>query len=826
MKKRVLSALMVLCMVLTLLPVSAFAAPKSGNTVVRFYVEGTDSQVEYNVDNQPTSYGKSITLKVEKDFALLADSTVINSTAPQVDGTKVEGDTEVENWLRTYGADTPEALKDISSLIAAINAEYKARGIDTQLNHDEFNDFKYVSAGWIGSNDSSYHVHIKLIRNVEVTNTLTNVVRDGNKVENVSASTYLYDGDQVTWTLNITNNSNTDATYSLVDLLTYKNNIGDSVPTGPVVLKDSQGTEINNRNNNATISVPKESSCTITATFTLDAKSESVEGYQITNSVNVVNRANSAQTASASATNPVGHTIKVTYDGNEGTASGQSTIVELLRSETDPQSTPVSYPVKPNDVLHFEREMYNFSGWYSNKEGTGYPVTGTVPLTGHTIYYAKWEPTTKEIGVNYWDVENNKQAGEGKVTVPADAYNVNTSALTDIPEGYELVSTGDITINGGWIWVEVKPSTKEIGVNYWDVENNKQAGEGKVTVPADAYNVNTSALTDIPEGYELVSTGDITINGGWIWVEVKPSTKEIGVNYWDVENNKQAGEGKVTVPADAYNVNTSALTDIPEGYELVSTGDITINGGWIWVEVKPSTKEIGVNYWDVENNKQAGEGKVTVPADAYNVNTSALTDIPEGYELVSTGDITINGGWIWVEVKPSTKEIGVNYWDVENNKQAGEGKVTVPADAYNVNTSALTDIPEGYELVSTGDITINGGWIWVEVKPSTKEIGVNYWDVENNKQAGEGKVTVPADAYNVNTSALTDIPEGYELVSTGDITINGGWIWVEVKPSTKEIGVNYWDVENNKQAGEGKVTVPRRCLQRQHQRSDRYPRRL
>ena len=58
----------------------------------------------------------------------------------------------------------------------------------------------------------------------------------------------------------------------------------------------------------------------------------------------------------------------------------------------------------------------------------------------------------------------------------------------------------------------------------------------------------------------------------------------------------------------------------------------------------------------------------------------------------------------------------------------------------------------------TGDITINGGWIWVEVKPSTKEIGVNYWDVENNKQAGEGKVTVPADAYNVNTSALTDIP--------------------------------------------------------------------
>ena len=632
MKKRVLSALMVLCMVLTLLPVSAFAAPKSEDTVVRFYVEGTGSQVEYNVDNQPTSYGKSITLKVEKDFALLADSTVTNSTAPQVDGTKVEGDTEVENWLKLYGADTPDALKDISSLIAAINAEYNERGIDTRLNPDEFNDFKYVSAGWIGSNDSSYHVHIKLIRNVEVTNTLTNVVRDGKEVENVSANTYLYDGDQVTWTLNITNNSNTNAMYSLVDLLTYKNNIGDSVPTGPVVLKDSQGTEINNSNNNATISVPKESSCTITATFTLDAKSKSVEGYQITNSVNVVNRANSAQTASASATNPVGHTIKVTYDGNEGTASGQSTIVELLRSETDPQITPVSYPVKPNDVLHFEREMYNFSGWYSNKEGTGYPVTGTVSLTGHTIYYAKWEPTTKEITVNFAD-ENNQVVATATMEVGADVTTIATSEieLPVQPKSLRLMEgqPSELTIRGDQITVYVE---RYVGVNY-HLTDTDQYVEGEVEVAYSASNVNTSALTDVPERYEVVNAGDVPINDGWIMVDVKPipTTKEIGVNYWDVENNKQVGEGKVTVDAGANNVNTSDLTDIPEGYELVNTGDVEINDGWIYVEVRPvaTTQTVGVNYWDIINDEQAGEGEDTVAADATNVNSSALTDIPD-----------------------------------------------------------------------------------------------------------------------------------------------------------------------------------------------------
>ena len=430
------------------------------------------------------------------------------------------------------------------------------------------------------------------------------------------------------------------------------------------------------------------------------------------------------------------------------------------------------------------------------------------------------KPTTQTVGVNYWDVENDKQAAEGEVTVPADATNVNSSALTDIPEGYELVWTGDFQINDGWIWVEVRPvaTTQTVGVNYWDVENDKQAAEGEVTVPADATNVNSSALTDIPEGYELVWTGDFQINDGWIYVEVRPAVtmQTVGVNYWDVENDKQAAEGEVTVPADATNVNSSALTDIPEGYELVWTGDFPITDGWIYVEVKPiqaGPQEIGVNYWDVINNKQVYEGTVTVDAGAYNVNSSLLTDIPEGYELVWTGDFQINDGWIWVEVRPVPRTVGVNYWDVEANKQVCEGEVTVDdVDATHVNSSALTDIPEGYELVWTGDFQINDGWVWVEVRPvaTTQTVGVNYWDVENDKQAAEGEVTVPADATNVNSSALTDIPEGYELVWTGDFQINDGWIYVEVRPvvTMQTVGVNYWDVENDKQAAEGEVTVP------------------
>src|SRR5699024_8352330 len=172
-------------------------------------------------------------------------------------------------------------------------------------------------------------------------------------------------------------------------------------------------------------------------------------------------------------------------------------------------------------------------------------VAPYAPLAATTVEAAD----TKEVYVNYWDEENNVQVSEGKVTVDADANNVNVSQLTDIPKEYEATTTGDIPINDGWIFVEVRPAaeeTVEIGVNYWDVENNKQAGEGKVTVDADAYNVNTSDLTDIPEGYELVNTGDVEINDGWIYVEVRPvaTTQTVGVNYWDIVNNEQVAEGE------------------------------------------------------------------------------------------------------------------------------------------------------------------------------------------------------------------------------------------------------------------------------------------
>ena len=217
------------------------------------------------------------------------------------------------------------------------------------------------------------------------------------------------------------------------------------------------------------------------------------------------------------------------------------------------------------------------------------------------------------------------------------------------------------------------------------------------------------------------------------------------------------------------------------------------------------TKTVVLNFWDVENNKQAAEVEMEVPVDAIHVNTGDM-EIPEGYELAGTtmGDLTINDGYVWVEVKPAaTKTVTLNFWDVENNKQAAEVEMEVPADAIHVNTGDM-EIPEGYELAGTtmGDLTINDGYVWVEVKPvATKTVVLNFWDIENNKQAAEVEMEVPADAIHVNTGDM-EIPEGYELAGTtmGDLTINDGYVWVEVKPVVAEndiIKAVFVDENNN-----------------------------
>ena len=461
------------------------------------------------------------------------------------------------------------------------------------------------------------------------------------------------------------------------------------------------------------------------------------------------------------------------------------------------------------ETVMADPEDYNVNTSVLTKIPEGYELVYTGDLeiretsAGTKAATAKVRPVaaTKEIGVNYYDRENGVQIAESSVTVDANAIHVNTSLLTDVPEGYELAVTGDILINDGWIFAEVrKVTTKEIGVNYYDRENGVQIAESSVTVDVDAIHVNTSLLTDVPEGYELAVTGDLQIMDGWIFAEVRKiaDTKEIGVNYYDRENGVQIAESSVTVDANAIHVNTSLLTDVPEGYELAVTGDLQIMDGWIFAEVRRiTTKTVGVNYYDRENAVQVAESSVTVDADAIHVNTSLLTDVPEGYELVVTGDLQIMDGWIFAEVRKTEMTVAVRYYIAAEDKYVEGQPVTVSRDAVYINTTTLTDVPEGYEIVWLGDEPIRDGAVTVEIRAieTTKEVAVKYYIEAEDRTIDGQSVKVDKDASYINTGILKDVPNGYELVWTGDLPIENGTVVVEIR--AKKLDVDFVIADSN-----------------------------
>ncbi len=332
-----------------------------------------------------------------------------------------------------------------------------------------------------------------------------------------------------------------------------------------------------------------------------------------------------------------------------------------------------------------------------------------------------------------------------------------------------------------------------------NAEDQNSEPSNEETVVTTQNEVGTSEETQVDTEAVVIETQDES--GLRSSNEKKHPDKErtkVHVNYHDVETGNNFSD-IIYLNYPALGVQAKDI-EIPDGYQIVGDENFYfINYGnifdsddnFIIVDVKQVKQTVKINFHDEANDKYFdGEQVFTVPAEQTTID-AADVEAPEGYKVLTTGKIKIADGWILVEVEkiPETQEIGVNYWDIENNVQVKEGEVTVAADAYKVNTSALTDIPEGYELVNLGDIQIMDGWIYVEVRPvaTTKSVGLNYWDIVNNKQVSEGSVVVDADATKVNTSTFTDIPAGYELVWTGDLAINDGWVWVEVRPVEEEI---------------------------------------
>ena len=171
----------------------------------------------------------------------------------------------------------------------------------------------------------------------------------------------------------------------------------------------------------------------------------------------------------------------------------------------------------------------------------------------------------------------------------------------------------------------------------------------------------------------------------------------------------------------------------------------------------------------------------------HHFNTSVLTAVPAGYELCETGDVYIGeNDTVNVEVRKSVvreKDIVIGYVDEKDGTEIAVSQITIPEDATYFNTSMLTDVPEGYELVTVGDIWLGSATVAeVQVRKieNVQDVTVQYV-TEDGEVVGTGALQLDADATYVNTNALTDVPEGYVVAIVGDLPIEDGTVVVTVR---------------------------------------------
>ena len=398
-------------------------------------------------------------------------------------------------------------------------------------------------------------------------------------------------------------------------------------------------------------------------------------------------------------------------------------------------------------------------------------------------------PANKNVPIKFM-TDGTTVVGTREVTVAeGEEVVLNGAALAVLaPEGYELVNKDQsvkVTYNTAEVRVLVQSLTKSVLVNYV-TEDGTLVLTSEIVVDREAGHVNTSVLTDVPYGYEIANTGDMSIKGNHIDVVVreKEYTKSIVVNYVDEEGNLVL-TSDILMSKEATHVNTSLLKDVPYGYEIAVTGDVRIEDNTVTVVVreKAYTKSVLVNYVNEADNKCVLTSSIVVYMDATSVNTALLTDVPTGYEIAVTGDMPIEGNHInvFVREKTYTKSVVVNYI-TEDGALVLTSDVVVLEEQTSVNTSVLTDVPYGYEIAVTGDMPIEGNHIDVVVRltPYTKSVLVNYVTEDGNCVL-TSDIVMDKDATSVNTSLLKDVPYGYAIAITGDMPIENGQVFVTVR---------------------------------------------
>lgn len=397
--------------------------------------------------------------------------------------------------------------------------------------------------------------------------------------------------------------------------------------------------------------------------------------------------------------------------------------------------------------------------------------------------------------------ETGTVVGGGDYFLPEGVQNYSVLSQY-VPVGYQMTTTGDFMVEeGGSIQVNVEKIQKDVILNVQFVdENGTVVAGGDYFVPEG---INNYSILEqyLPAGYEMTVSGDFNTANGPLTVSVKKivTSKTINVVYVD-ENGKNLGGGDYIVDPDGDGIaNYSELT-LPAGYELIETGDFFVKdfeGKTNTITVKKISKGSIVNVVFVdEAGNNLGGGDYYIDADGDGIANYTEFALPEGYELITTGDFFVKdfeGKTTTITLQKIVKDtiINVVYVDEEGNVLGGGDFFVDPDGDRIANYSELT-LLVGYELITTGDFFVENGASYTitlraitteeETKAATLNIKVVDYDSRevlsaetftsaDKGQADQTYTFVYGEDYQVN------IPKGYKLikdVEPADITVNYG----------------------------------------------------
>lgn len=492
--------------------------------------------------------------------------------------------------------------------------------------------------------------------------------------------------------------------------------------------------------------------------------------------------------------------IKVNIKKADGSEDTENYVIKDKFPATEPATT--EWVEKNYDYSQMLKEK----GWkfdptvYPN--ATDEPTTVMLTRNAGVVKEIWVVEDTKTVTVNYVDEKTNERISSEEITVGASETTANTNILKNIPSNYVLsYGKGDFYIgNGSEVTVNVRKAERTLYISYNDETTGESLGGFTLTVDADATYFNTSALGDLPEGYEICEVGDIQF-GAAATVEIKvrkaaEAKKTVTVNYIDAKTKEKVGSEEIEVAADATTANYSILKNIPKNYTQSVTGDFYFGDkSEVEVEVNKSQRTLYVTYIDEATGDDVTPSTttLTVDADATYFNTSALTNVPEGYEICEVGDIQFGtAATVEIEVRKATVTtvLNVEYITTDNTVVGHATSVkTTPKDGtkdvvFKLNEDEGFVLPEGYHLIDYNDQmdivndgivlpagSTGGPQIYVE-RDETKSILHVTFETKDGEQVGEPitvskEFTVDETGTKVTNYVIGedfDLPEGYHLV--------------------------------------------------------------